>query len=84
MFLTLAGIIGGLILSGIAMFVLSKIFWGLDSPMYILLKNGYMTFNPGFVRVGGNIAVIILLTLFAAFLPTRKAAKMQPVDALRA
>lgn len=83
-FLTLAGIIGGLILSGIAMFVLSKIFFGLDSAMYILLKNGYMTFNPGFVRVGGNIAVIILLTLFAAFLPTRKAAKMQPVDALRA
>jgi putative ABC transport system permease protein len=83
-FLTAAGIIGGLILSGIAMFVLTRIFFGLDSPMYILLKNGYMTFNPGFARVGGNIAVIILLSLFAAFLPTRKAAKMQPVDALRA
>lgn len=83
-FLSLTGVIGGLILSGIAMFILAKIFWGLDSPMYILLKNGYMTFDPGFVRVSANVAVILLLSLFAAFLPTRKAAKMQPVDALRA
>jgi putative ABC transport system permease protein len=83
-FLTLGGVAAGMILAGIAMLILSKIFWGLDSPMYILLKNGYMTFKPGVLRVAGNIALVSALTLLAAFFPTRKAAKMQPVDALRA
>jgi putative ABC transport system permease protein len=83
-FLTISGVVFGLILSGIAMFILSRIFWGLDTPMYILLKNGYMTFKPGVFRVLGNVATVMGLTLLAAFFPTRKAAKMQPVDALRA
>ena len=83
-FLTVSGIVFGLILAGIAMFILSQIFWGLDTPMYILLKNGYMTFKPGVLRVLGNVAMVMGLTLLAAFFPTRKAAKMKPVDALRA
>ena len=83
-FLSLGGIIAGFILAGIAMLVLSNIFWGLESPIYILLKNGYMTFSPGPGRVIINIALVLGLTLLAAFFPTRKAARLEPVDALRA
>ncbi|MFP4563163.1 MAG: ABC transporter permease [Spirochaetia bacterium] len=82
--LSVGGIIAGFILSGIAMLILSNIFWGLESPIYILLKNGYMTFRPGAGRVIINIALVLGLTLLAAFFPTRKAARLEPVDALRA
>ncbi len=82
--LSAGGIIAGFILAGIAMLVLSNIFWGLESPIYILLKNGYMTFRPGVGRVIINIALVLGLTLLAAFFPTRKAARLEPVDALRA
>ena len=80
--LSLGGIMAGFVLAGIAMIVLSNIFWGLESPIYILLKNGYMTFRPGPLRIIINIALVLGLTLLAAYFPTRKAARLQPVDAL--
>jgi putative ABC transport system permease protein len=83
-FLSLAGIIIGFILAGITMFILSRVFWGLDSPIYLLLKNGYMTFKLPLGQTIINILVVMGLTLLAAFFPTRKAANMAPVDALRA
>lgn len=84
LFLSLAGVILGFILAGIAMFILSRIFWGFDSPIYLLLENGYMTFSLPPVQTLINIAVVMGLTLLAAFFPTRKASNMAPVDALRA
>ncbi|TFG58382.1 MAG: ABC transporter permease, partial [Spirochaetales bacterium] len=81
-FLSIFGTVAGLALAGIIMFIMSRIFWGLDTPIYILLKNGYMTFRLMPLQVLLNTAIVTALTLFAAFLPTRKAAKMRPVEAL--
>ena len=81
--LALAGAIFGLILAGIAMLILSKIFWGLDSPIFILLKNGYMTFRLMPVQVLQHFAIVAGLTALAAFFPARKAAKQPVVVALR-
>ena len=82
--LSLGGALGGLILAGIAMFVLSRIFWGLDSPIFILLDNGYMTFRLVPLQVLLHFGIVSILTVVAALIPARKAAAMPPVDALRA
>jgi putative ABC transport system permease protein len=83
-FLALFGALMGLGLAGITMAILSQINLGLDSPIYILLKNGYLTFVLSFWQVILNFSVVIGLTIVAAFIPSRKAALMPPVDALRA
>jgi putative ABC transport system permease protein len=82
-YLALGGVAAGMVASGIVMFVLSRINWGTDTPIFILLKNGYMTFKLLPWQVLLNTAVIILMTLFAAFSPARKAALLEPADALR-
>lgn len=82
--LSLGGALGGLILAGIGMFVLSRIFWGLDSPIFILLNNGYMTFRLVPLQVLLHFGIVSILTVVAALIPARKAASMPPVDALRA
>jgi len=81
-FLSIIGIIAGLACAGIIMFGLSMKFWGLDTPIYILLRNGYMTFKLSPLQVLLNAAIVSVLTLLAAFLPTRKAAYLKPVEAL--
>lgn len=83
-FLALFGALLGLGLAGVTMVILSQINLGLDSPIYILLKNGYLTFVLTFWQVVVNFGVVIGLTLVAAYIPSRKAALMPPVDALRA
>ncbi len=82
-FLALGGALTGLAASGVVMFILSRINWGTDTPIFILLKNGYMTFALLPWQVIINVAIVILMTLFAAFFPARKAARLEPADALR-
>jgi putative ABC transport system permease protein len=83
-FLSLGGILGGLALAGAAMAVVSRIYIGIDSTIAILLKNGYFTFKLLPQQVVVNVTIVSSLTVLAAFMPTRTAARMAPVDALRA
>jgi len=83
LFLALGGVIAGLALAGVIMLVLSQIYLGLDSPIFILLKNGYFTFTVLPSQVLLNTFIVASLTILAAFIPSRKAAHMAPVDALR-
>jgi len=83
LFLALGGVIAGLALAGVTMLVLSQIYLGLDSPIFILLKNGYFTFTVLPSQVLLNTFIVASLTILAAFIPSRKAAHMAPVDALR-
>ena len=84
LFLALGGALFGLIIAGIAMLVLSRIFWGLDTPIYILLKNGYLTFRLIPIQVLLHFSIVAVLTVLAALIPARNAARLHPVDALRA
>ena len=82
--LSMGGALAGLVLAIFAMFILSKVFWGLDSPIFILLNNGYMTFRLLPLQVLLHFGIVAVLTVLAAFLPARRAAAMHPVEALRA
>ncbi|MBN2050868.1 MAG: ABC transporter permease [Spirochaetales bacterium] len=79
----LGGALAGLAAAALVMVILSQIFWGLDSPIFILLKNGYMTFRLSFLQTAANLGLVAVLTLLAAFFPADKAAKLQPAVALR-
>lgn len=82
-FIALIGVISGLILAGITMLILMQVYWGVDTPAFMLMKNGYLTFRVSALQVLFNFAVVSALTLFAAFFPSNKAAGLQPADALR-
>ena len=83
LFLAIGGVLAGLLVAGSVMLVLSRISMGLDSPIFILLKNGYFTFRVSLLQVLMNTGIVASLTILAAFLPSRRAARMEPVDALR-
>lgn len=81
--LAIGGVLAGLMVAGAVMLVLSRIYLGLDSPIFILLRNGYFTFSVSPLQVLMNTGVVASLTLLAALVPSRRAARMAPVDALR-
>lgn len=83
LFLALGGVVAGLAVAGAIMAILGQIYLGLDSPIFILLKNGYFTFTVLPWQVALNTGIVTSLTILAAFFPSRKAARMKPVDALR-
>jgi ABC-type lipoprotein release transport system permease subunit len=63
------------------MFLLSLINLGFETPLYLFLKNGHLTFK--FVpMLAGNILIVEALTLLAAYLPARQAARLEPARAL--
>ena len=82
LFLALSGILAGYILSGLTMFIISRIYWGVDTPLFMLMKNGYMTFTLAPLQVLLNIVIVSALTLLAASWPAAKAAKLEPALAL--
>jgi ABC-type lipoprotein release transport system permease subunit len=57
--------------------------FGLNSPLFIILKNGHMTFRLEPARTAADILIVAALTLAAAFIPARKAAMLDPAVALR-
>jgi len=82
LFLALFGLAAGYLLTAGAMGILSNIFWGVDTPLFMLLKNGYMTFTVTAGQILLNTAIVTLLTLAAAFRPSDKAARLEPGVAL--
>jgi len=83
LFMALAGTIAGLLLAAIVMGILSLINFGLNTPIFIILKNGHLSFKLEIWRNLLDVAIVALLTLIAAYLPARSAAKLDPAVALR-
>ena len=83
LFLSLVGTLAGLILALIAMGIISAFDLGMNSPLFIILRNGHLSFRVPFSVAAGNILLIAMLTLLAAYFPARKAAKLDPAVALR-
>lgn len=83
LFLALGGAASGILLALIVMGGISLVNFGMDSPAFLIMKNGHMSFYLPPLRAVGNIVIIALLTLFAVSSPAAKAAKLSPAEALR-
>jgi len=83
LFLSLAGAVVGLVAAALVMAVLSLFNLGMDTPMFMLLKKGHLSFRVPIGQAAGNIVIIAVLTLLAALIPARAAARLRPAQALR-
>ncbi len=83
MILALGGALAGLAVAGAVMAGLSMVNFGLSSPLFIILKNGHMTFRLDALTTAFDVLVVAALTLVSAMLPARKAARLDPAVALR-
>jgi len=83
LFIALGGMIAGYLVSGIAMLIVTSINLGMDSPIFIVLRNGHFTFTLNAVKILRNTLIVSLLTVFAALLPAFKASRLEPAEALR-
>ena len=82
-FIGLIGALIGLLLAGIAMLVLGQVTLDTDSPLQFFLNDGRITFAVPPLSVVTNVAILLALSLLAAFIPARRAARMEPAEALR-
>lgn len=83
LFLAIGGAVAGIALALVVMAGLSLINFGMDSPAFLILKNGRLSFYLPPLRAIGNVVVIALLTLLAVARPAGAAAKLEPAVALR-
>lgn len=75
----LIGIIVGIILS----YGLSLLELDLDSALSMILKDGHLNFKINLPAIGSNLFIILLIAVFTAYFPARKAARMSAIEALR-
>ena len=83
LFLALGGVVVGLVVALIVMGIVSLFNLGVDTPLFMILKNGHFSFKVPLTRGISNILIIAALTLAAAYLPARAAARLEPAQALR-
>ncbi len=81
-FIALTGALIGLLLAGVAMLILGSIPFG-SSFLWIFLHKGKITFSLVPLDVAINLAVLLLLSMLAAWGPARKASRLEPAEALR-
>ena len=82
-FLAIAGAVTGIAAALLVMAGLSLINFGMESPAFLIMKNGHLSFYLPPLKALGNILIIALLTLVAVARPAGRAAKLQPAEALR-
>jgi putative ABC transport system permease protein len=83
LFLALGGALVGMLVAALVMAILSLFDLGMGSPVFVLLRNGHFSFRVPPWQAIQNVLIISGLTLLAALLPARAAARLQPADALR-
>ncbi|MBL8968327.1 MAG: ABC transporter permease, partial [Spirochaetaceae bacterium] len=82
-FLAAGGTVVGMAAAGVVMLVLSLFDFGTGTFFSLLMKNGHLSFLVHPSQVVLNFAIVLVLTLLAAFLPARKASRLEPAEALR-
>lgn len=83
LFLAIAGAVSGIIVALLIMLGLSFINFGTDTPLFLLMKNGHLSFFLPPLRAVLNIFIIAVLTLLAAAIPAINASRLSPAVALR-
>lgn len=81
--LALGGALAGVVLAGIVGGIISLIPIGTETPLALFLDGNTFAFpvNPG--NIAATLIILTVITLFSAYFPARRAARMRPADALR-
>lgn len=82
LYVALFGVLAGYVLALIIAGIFSFIPFGTNSPFFIFLNNGQLTFRFMPSNIIINILIIAVTSLLAAYFPARKAAKLDPAKAL--
>lgn len=81
-FLGLLGCVGGLVLAGVISLIIGNITFNADPSLQFFLNQGQVVFDVSMASVIGNTAIVVLISLLAAYWPARAAARMSPMKAL--
>lgn len=81
--LAVIGVVSGLAAAALVMTLLSQIYIGIDTPIFVLLNDGYFTFRVRFWQAVLHTSLVVLFTVMAAWFPARRASQLPPVEALR-
>ena len=73
----------GLALAGVVMVVGAQIDLSGDTPLQFFLDDGRLTFAAPPLTMVTNVAILMALSLGAAAIPARRAARLDPAVALR-
>lgn len=82
-FLGLFASIAGIIMSFVMMGLLSLITIQNSGPLSIMLVDNHLYFKPSFGSILGNLILILVITVFTAYFPSKRAARLSAADALR-
>ena len=82
-FLAIGGVLAGILIALLIMGGVSIVNFGTNSPLFIILKNGHMTFSVQLGKTLIDVFIVAALTILAAYFPARSAARLDPAEALR-
>jgi putative ABC transport system permease protein len=82
-FLFVLGAAGGLAAAGLIMGGLALVPFAPNSPAFLLLHNGHLSFAPSAILIP-EFVLVAAFVLLAAFFPARQAARLRPSQALAA
>ena len=81
--LALGGAVAGIVLALIAGTVISNIPIATETPLVMFLDGGSFAFPVNPAGIVGVLVMLTIITLIAAYIPARRAARMRPADSLR-
>jgi putative ABC transport system permease protein len=82
-FLSLVGCAGGIVLSTAILGILGAVKWNLLSELSFFMNKNHLMVVVDPVLMIGTLVLVSCLTLLAALIPARRAARMEPALALR-
>jgi putative ABC transport system permease protein len=82
-FLSLVGSAGGLLLSSVLLAIIGSIRWDIMNQMSFFLSKSHLMVRVDPILLAGTLVLVSALTILAALLPARRAARMAPALAFR-
>lgn len=83
LFLALGGTIPGAVVGGISLSLLSLLNFETFTELAYFMDGGHLAYTVSAPLLAGSFLVVALFTVLAALIPARRAAKLQPAQALR-
>lgn len=83
LFLSLGGVVVGFALASLILFVVGLIKWNIMAELSFFFDGGRLLVTIDPVQFLATVLIVSMLTLLAALIPARRAARLEPAHALR-